>query len=258
MSKLKIAVIQTDIVWENPAENLKHYNKLILSQPGYDLYVLPEMFNTGFTNNTKDYSESIDGFSIESLREISRISAAAICGSLILTESEKSYNAFVFVRPDGSVTKYFKRHLFSYGGEAEMFSRGEERVVVDYLGFRILLQVCYDLRFPVWCRNYDNYDAIIYVANWPVSRRIIYDVLLKARAIENLAYVIACNRTGEDGKNIKYDGGSCIIDFKGETLSFASDNKDAIISAELDKEALKNFRKSFPALDDRDSFEFKF
>jgi predicted amidohydrolase len=258
MSKLKITVIQTDIVWENPAENLKHYNKLILSQPGSDLYVLPEMLNTGFTDNTKDFAETSDGFTLESLREISRISGAAICGSLILTENDKNYNAFVFVRPDGSVTKYFKRHLFKYGGEAEMFSRGEERVVVDYLGFKILLQICYDLRFPVWSRNSDNYDAIIYVANWPASRRNIFDVLIKARAIENLAYVIACNRTGEDGKNIKYDGGSCIIDFKGEMLSYAGDNSDAVISVELDKDALKSFRKSFPALDDRDSFELKF
>lgn len=254
MSKLKVTVLQSDITWENPEENLKNYSRLILSQPGSDLYVLPEMFNTGFTNNTASCAETEDGYSLGKLKEISKISGAAICGSLILREVDKDYNAFVFVKPDGEVVKYYKRHLFGYGGEADMFSQGQDRVIVDYMGFRILLLVCYDLRFPVWSRNNDDYDVLIYVSNWPAARRYAHDTLLKARAIENLAYLVSSNRIGVDGKGIKYDGGSCILDFKGNKIADSENNSASVLTAELDLQTLGEFRKSFPALDDKDSF----
>lgn len=254
MSKINVSVIQSDIVWEDPEANLKNISRLILSEPGTDLFVLPEMFNTGFTNNTRDFAGTTEGNTVGKMKELSRISGSAICGSLILREDEKCYNSFVFVRPDGKVTVYNKRHLFKYGGEAEMFSKGEERVIVEYMGWRILLLVCYDLRFPVWSRNNDDYDMVIYVANWPASRRNIHDILVKARAIENLSYVIACNRVGEDGKGILYTGGSCIVDYKGETIVAAKDNEPDLIKAELDMSLLNDYKKNFPAHMDRDSF----
>jgi len=255
MSKLKISAIQMDVVWENPEENIRNINSYVFSHPGADLYVLPEMFNTGFIDNVTEFGETIEGKSITDLKEISRISSAAICGSIVLKENDKYFNACVFVKPDGSVSVYKKRHLFKYGGEGEMFSRGNERIIVDYLGWRIILMVCYDLRFPVWSRNCDDYDIIVYVSNWPEVRRNIFDVLLRARAIENQAYLISCNRIGEDGKKIKYNGGTCIFNYKGEEMSKAKENELEIVNAELDLDELLAFRKKFPAQSDRESFE---
>ncbi len=252
---MKIGVLQTDIVWENPEANVKKIGELILSEPETDLFVLPEMFNTGFTNNTEEFAELLNGFTIVSLKEFATSSGAAICGSLILRENEKCYNSFVFVKPDGQVSVYNKRHLFGYGGESDMFSKGEERVIVEYMGWRILLLVCYDLRFPVWSRNVDDYDMIIYVANWPNSRRNIHDILVKARAIENSAFVVACNRVGEDGKGISYSGGSCIVNYQGEVIAASQDNEQVLIKSELDISNLYEYKKRFPVHLDRDSFE---
>lgn len=244
-----------NVVWEKTDENIKNINSYIFSHPGSDIYVLPEMFNTGFIDNVADYGETAEGKTISNLKEISRINASAICGSIVLNENERFYNAFVFIKPDGNVTIYKKRHLFEYGGEGDMFSRGKERVIVEYLGWRIILMVCYDLRFPVWSRNCDDYDMMIYVSNWPEVRRSVFDTLLRARAIENQAYLVSCNRIGEDGKNIKYNGGSCILDYKGDVLSQAKNDQPEVISAEADYEELLAFRKKFPAQTDRESFE---
>lgn len=255
MNNLKITTIQTDLVWENPEENVRNIRNLIFLNPGADLYVLPEMFNTGFTDNAVEFGESIDGQTVTLVKEISRISEAAICGSIILNDEGKYYNACLFIKPDGTVAIYKKRHLFKFGGEGDVFSKGNERVVVDYLGWRIILMVCYDLRFPIWSRNCDDYDLMIYVSNWPESRRYMQDILLKARAIENQAYLLSCNRVGEDGKNIKYNGGSCIINYKGEIIVSAQDNKIDVINTELYLDELQLFRKKFPAQGDREFFE---
>jgi len=254
MNKLKVTVIQADIVWENSDENIKQFKDLILSNLGSDLYVLPEMFNTGFTDNTTDFAETIEGKTITAIKAISHESSAAICGSMIIKDGVKNYNSCIFITPDGGLKIYNKRHLFSYGGEAGMFSKGQERVIVEYLGWRIILQICYDLRFPVWSRNTGDYDLMIYVANWPTSRRKIHDILVRARAIENLSHLIACNRIGVDGKGISYNGGSAIIDYKGEIIASAEDNIQNFITVALDKEEQNLFRKSFPALIDRDNF----
>lgn len=254
MSKLKVSVLQTDIIWENAEENLKNYNKLILQNPGSDLYVLPEMFNSGFTNNVYGCAEDDNGKSLTTLSEISRITGAAIATSLILKENDLFYNVFVFVKPDDRIIKYNKRHLFKLGGEGKMFTKGSERVVFEFRGFKILFQVCYDLRFPVWSRNTEGYDLMINVASWPIERRKMFDILLRARAIENLCYVVGCNRIGIDGNNLFYTGGSCIIDPKGEYIALANDEQEEIITATLDTDTIQEYRKSFPALDDKDDF----
>ncbi len=257
MSKLKVSILQLDTVWENLEANLEIVENKILSNPNSDLYVLPEMFNTGFTNNVVEQSESIEGFSVSKLKEFSIKTKSAICGSLIIKDACKYYNSFVFITPDGNITRYDKRHLFKIGGEAEMFTAGEDRVVVKYKGFRFLLQVCYDLRFPVWSRSRNDYDAIIYVANWPAGRRYIYDTLLRARAIENQSFVIATNRIGGDGQGVSYDGGSCIINAKGECLISVEDNSQVVKSISLDIEELNEFRKTFPAHLDADDFNIE-
>jgi omega-amidase len=254
MSKMNVSVIQMDIVWENPEENLKNISKYVLAKPGVDIFVLPEMFNTGFTNNTAEFAEAENGCTLSKIKELARISGAAICGSIILKQAENIYNTFIFVKPEGNVTMYNKRHLFAYGGETEMFTKGEERVVLEYLGFKIILLICYDLRFPVWSRNNDDYDLMIYVANWPATRRQVHDVLIRARAIENQSFVIACNRVGVDGKNISYNGGSAIINYRGDVIVSAKDGAIDQIFGELDLNELAEYKKSFPAHLDRDSF----
>lgn len=255
MNKLKVSSIQINVVWENSEENIRNIRNFIFSNPGYDLYVLPEMFNTGFIDNVSEFGEDLTGKTVTEIKEISRISEAAICGSIVLMEEGKYYNACLFIKPDGSIRVYKKRHLFKYGGEGDVFSKGNDRVIVEYLGWRIILMVCYDLRFPVWSRNCDDYDMMIYVSNWPEVRRSVFDILLRARAIENQAYLVSCNRIGEDGKHIKYNGGSCIIDYKGNAIVTATDNSEEIISAELDLDELQLYKKQFPAQDDRELFE---
>ncbi len=255
MSKLDIAIIQSDIVWENPDENLVRVYEKISNAKQSDIYVLPEMFNTGFTNNVEKFAEKSDGKSVVFLKNLAKEKNAAICASLILSENNKYYNSFLFVKPDGEIIRYDKRHLFKMGGEADMFTGGLNRVVCNYKNVRFLLQICYDLRFPVWSRNRNDYDAIIYIANWPSSRQYIYDTLLSARAIENQSFVIATNRIGEDGNGISYDGGSCFIDAKGKTLIKTGDNREEIIYLVLDLEEQNKYRQNFSAWQDADQFE---
>ncbi|MDD4149915.1 MAG: nitrilase family protein [Bacteroidales bacterium] len=255
MNKLKIAVIQHDIVWEKPEENLQQVSNIIKSAEYADIFVLPEMFNTGFSNNVNDMAENINGDTIKGLKIIAKEKDAAICTSIILTEHNKFYNSFLFIKPDGDIIRYDKRHLFKMGGETDMFTPGKDRIVYNYKGVRFLLLVCYDLRFPVWSRNRNDYDAIIYVSSWPITRRHAHDTLLRARAIENLSHVIATNRIGIDGKNLVYDGGSCIIDPKGYPLAEAKNNEQEVIYAEIDINGQNKFRNSFTALEDADDFD---
>lgn len=258
MSKIKIAVIQYDIVWENQDENIERITKIIKNAEKSDIYVLPEMFNTGFTNNVASAAEDLSGNSINAIKKIARERDAAICGSVILKENDNYYNSFLFVKPDGNVIRYDKRHLFKMGGEVDMFTKGSTRVICDYKGFRFLLQVCYDLRFPVWSRNKSDYDAIIYVANWPASRQDIYQTLLKARAIENQSLVIAANRVGTDENNINYVGGSCFVDAKGVVAKTCNTNSEEIIYHDFDLAEQNKFRNSFPAWQDADDFSIIF
>lgn len=251
---MKISILQLDTFWHDKQKNLEVVERLVSQNYGSDIYVLPEMFATGFSNEVGKLGEPIDGMIVAKMKDIATQHDAAICGSLILEDDGRYYNSFLFVKPDGEIVRYDKRHLFRFGGEADMFSAGNNRVVVDHKGFRILLQVCYDLRFPVWCRNRNDYDMIFYIANWPDSRRSVFDTLVKARAIENQAFVVAVNRVGNDGVGLHYDGGSCIIDFKGEYIGQCTDNEECVITTDLKFEDLMAFRTKFPAWSDADEF----
>lgn len=252
--KLKSLLLETSLHWENQEENRSHFRALLQEQQPnqWDLIVLPEMFSTGFTMNTA-VSEVLvnDEFpSVTLLKEEAARLNAAIVGSLSVREEGKAYNRLFFVRPSGEVSTYNKRHLFSFAGEHKHYEAGQEQCLVEWRGWNILLNICYDLRFPVWTRNemineQPKFDLMIYVANWPSVRAEVWKTLLKARAIENVAYVIGVNRIGEDGNGHAYSGDSAIVNFRGE------------LTQELSLEELNAFREKFPALNDADSFQLK-
>ena len=268
---MKVTILQTDIKWADPDANEKALESALLSSEKSDLYVLPEMWNTGFLavnneNENQNQNEKLSPFTFHlspfTLQELARRFDAAIAGSMDVEEDGKRYNRFYFVTPTDIYT-YDKRHLFSYAGEDKNFTAGKERTIVEWRGMKFLLQVCYDLRFPCFSRNNlkletrnqkpqgSLYDAIIYVANWPDSRRKVWDVLLQARALENQCFVVGVNRVGDD-PNCHYDGGSAIIDAKGKILAQVPDNTAATATAILDMESLNVFRKKFPVLHDAD------
>lgn len=220
--------------------------------PGSDLYVLPEMWSTGFATKPEGMAEN-DGWSLSWMRKTAEKTGAAICGSVAMEEksTKKYFNRFYFVKPDGTTDFYDKRHLFSYGGEHLHYTAGQQRTVVEYCGMRWLLLVCYDLRFPVWSRYNADYDGIIYVASWPVPRIAVWDLLLKARAIENQAVVVGANRVGND-PYCQYCGHSAIIDAKGRPMADDLSGHVTTITSEVKPEDIVAFRSKFRVLDDRD------
>lgn len=248
---MKVSIIQLDIQWADVAENIRRADALIGSNPEADLYVLPEMFSTGFCTDPEGIAEEAEGKSLHWMRDKAAQIDAAIAGSVAVMENGRYYNRFYFVKPDGSVTSYDKKHLFAFGGEHERFTAGTERVVVEFRGVRILLEVCYDLRFPVWSRNQGDYDMILYVASWPAVRVSAWKSLLVARAIENQCYVAGVNRVGSDPSN-EYDGGSMVIDPYGRIISSCQDGFESLASAFIDMDSLEAFRKKFPVLNDAD------
>lgn len=252
---LHIALFQLDLVWESPALNMAKVDQLLDRLPkGTDVVFLPEMFTTGFTMNVSDYGETVDGEAIRWMKKRSREYQVALCGSLIMIEAGLSFNRLVFVETSGEVHVYDKRHLFTMGNEGRYFNKGTERLIVHYKGWRICPLICYDLRFPVWSRNRNEYDLLVYVANWPQSREEVWNTLLKARALENQTYVAGVNRVGVDGQMIVYSGNSQIISPKGVYLAEKPQNEEAIIAAELSRSELVKFRSTFPVLDDADTF----
>ena len=248
---MKISIIQTDIKWADSQANITAADAAVDSAPGSDLYVLPEMFSTGFCTRPEGVAEPYDGRTLAWMKRKAAATGAALAGSVAVCEDGKYYNRFYFVKPDGSVTKYDKKHLFTYGGEHEHFTAGSERVVVEWKGVRILLEICYDLRFPIWSRNRGDYDMIIYVASWPTPRVEAWKSLLTARAIENQCYVAGVNRVGTDPGN-EYSGGSRVIDPYGHIMAQCADGKGEVVSAEIDMNMLEAFRGKFPVLDDAD------
>jgi omega-amidase len=255
-NELKIVGIQAALVWENPEQNTAFFEKKINTlEEGLDLIVLPEMFTTGFTMRPKKVAEKMDGFAVSWMQKIAKEKQIAICGSLVISAAEKFYNRFIFVHPTGEIETYDKRHSFTLAGEDSVYTSGTEKIIIEYKGWRICPLICYDLRFPVWARNTENYDLLIYMANWPVARIKAWDTLLKARAIENMSYVIGVNRTGKDGNNYTYSGNSILIDCLGEELSSLKKNEVGIVAANFVKSEQDRIRKKLGFLADKDSFK---
>jgi omega-amidase len=251
---MKTALIQTNIIWENPSKNRKILlEKINALKESIDLIVLPEMFTTGFTMHPNLVAETMDEATILWLKEIAKAKNCAITGSLVITENDNFYNRMVFVFPDGEIQYYDKKHLFTLAGEDKIYTSGKEKVIVNYKGWKICLQVCYDLRFPVFSRNTENYDLLIYVASWPKVRTNTWDILLKARAVENLSYAIGVNRIGTDNNNFEYIGHSQIIDELGNFIIEPTEN-EGIFIADLDKNKMLETRKKLNFLNDGDKF----
>lgn len=255
MQDLKITLIQTSLYWENPAANLAMLEEKLWQIPEpTDLIVLPEMFTTGFTMSAEQLAEPMNFTTFKWLKQQAEQMKAVICGSYIVKEGGKYFNRLVCMQPDGNFFLYDKRHLFRMANEHHTFTAGSERLIMEVKGWKICPLVCYDLRFPVWSRNMHNaYDLLLYVANWPVPRVAAWNILLQARAVENLCYVAGVNRVGEDGKGLHYPGNSAIINPKGETLH-RMNKEEAIHSEILSGEMLTKFREKFPAHLDADEF----
>ena len=254
---MKIALIQAPLVWENSKANRAYFEDKIKSvSDEIDLVILPEMFTTGFTMEPKNLWETMDGETISLLKQLAAAKNLAITGSLIIKENDKLYNRLVFVFPSGAVEKYDKRHLFSLAGEEEVYTAGREKLIVEYLGWKICPLVCYDLRFPVFARNVEDYDLLIYAANWPTQRIQAWNTLLKARAVENMAYTVGVNRIGEDANEYEHIGHTQVVDFLGNYV-IAPQESEAVFTAELDKKELEEAREKYGFLSDRDYFEIK-
>ena len=259
MQDLRISLIQSDIEWHNPEANRLLLSDKINSLKGQtDLIVLPEMFPTGFTMETKTQFEAMNGPTVHWMRERAIALNAVLCGSLIIKDKGHYYNRVLFVHPGGQVDKYDKRHLFRMAEEDQHFTAGKDALVINLKGWKIKPLICYDLRFPIWARNKAEdgalaYDLLIYVANWPMARVNAWDILLQARAIENLCYCAGINRIGADGNGTAYNGHSACYDFKGNAMSPVLED-NTITTITLDKTALAGYRKAFPAYQDADAF----
>ena len=252
---MKISVIQPDIAWEDKSRNFLNLTALLSPLKNKtDLVILPEMFNTGFSMKPAELSEPPNGETFRWMKSIAEKGNFGVCGSYIVKEDMNFFNRWVFISPGNMTVHYDKRHLFSMGGENSLFSGGKSKLIFSFRGVRISPYICYDLRFPVWSRNRDEYDLMIYAANWPEVRRNAWTILLKARAIENQCYVAGSNRTGTDGEGIRYCGESMIINPHGELIAFAEDEMECSISAELSMTELSAFRKKFPVMNDADDF----
>ncbi|MGI9547287.1 MAG: amidohydrolase [Flavobacteriaceae bacterium] len=253
---IKVALIQTELIWQDPQANRQHISGLLNSlSDKVDLIILPEMFTTGFTMNPEQIPKDQEDKTVSWMSEWAGRKKSAVAGSIIANQGGKYYNRFYFVTPDGERRTYDKRHTFTLAGEDKIFTRGTDRLVIPYLGFKICPMICYDLRFPVWSRNTDDFDVLIYAANWPSARVEAWDILLKARAIENMVYCIGVNRIGSDENGLLYAGHSAVYDSLGEALVFS--DKDEILLAELDKNHLETTREQLKFLQDRDSFNLQ-
>jgi len=251
---MKIALIQTSLTWENPIENRSHLAQKITGfMEDVDVIVLPEMFSSGFTMNSQKVAETMQGETILWLQHMAKAKNCAIIGSLVITENENYYNRLVFVFPTGEIQHYDKRHLFTLAGEDKVYTSGTQKLIVNYKGFKICPLVCYDLRFPVFSRNVEDYDVLLYVANWPKPRINAWDILLKARAVENMCYVIGVNRIGTDANKNDYIGHSQAVDFLGNYL-LEPQQSEGIFIVHLNKEQVLETRKKLAFLNDRDKF----
>jgi omega-amidase len=256
-ANLRVTLIQADLAWQDPATNRRNLAAHFRGLAGHtDLIVLPEMFTTGFSMAAASLAETMAGATVGWLREEAAAIGCAITGSLIVEEGGQHYNRLVWATPDGSLAHYDKRHLFRMAREQEHYSSGDRRLVVELKGWRLCPLVCYDLRFPVWSRSRGDYDVLLYVANWPSRRRCAWSALLRARAIENVCYVVGVNRVGRDGNGASYSGDSVALDFLGQVLGGDRDG-DFVETVVLDRESLATFRRDFPVHLDADDFELR-
>jgi len=252
---LRVTLCQLSIVWEDIPANLYRIKKLIDDHDDRgDLIILPETFTTGFTMAAERFSETMKDHTVTWMREMASVWQATLIGSIIIRHGKKYYNRLIIMPADGSLQYYDKRHLFRMSGEHQHFSSGAGKLIFSVNGWNIYPLICYDLRFPIWSRNRNNYDVLIYIANWPETRQEVWKSLLKARAIENYCYVIGINRTGTDGQGIRYSGESMVFDFKGQTLVNMGNKSDYIYTIDLDFNELMEFRKKFPVFLDADDF----
>lgn len=252
MQNLTIALVQQEIVPNNPQHNLDTFAKAISHLTNVDLVILPEVFTTGFCSNARNYAEHVDGTAYQWMAEHAKKLNAVITGSLVVKLENTHVNRLVWMRPDGTYTHYDKRHLFRMAGEHERYASGNDRVLVELKGWRILPLICYDLRFPVWSRNCNDYDLALYVANWPSARALHWNRLLQARAIENLSYVAGVNRVGMDEKHQHYSGDSSVFSSTGEVVFTSQEPGTFVVELFVDK--LKEHRTNFPAHMDADEF----
>ncbi len=259
MDTLRVALIQTDIVWEDKRANLANCAATLAHLTGdCDLAILPEMFTTGFSMNADTLAEPVEGETLTTIKRWAAEYDMAIAGSIIARDGQGCHNRGFFVTPEGETTYYDKRHLFRMGEEGRHFQAGIRRPIIHYRGWNILLQVCYDLRFPVWCRNVGNeYDLLIFVASWPQSRAHVWRSLLVARAIENSAYVCGVNRVGVDGASLIYRGDTMAIGVKGNVIAEAEPMRSQVLRAELSLPQLRLFREKFPVWKDADDFTLR-
>jgi predicted amidohydrolase len=255
--ELKVCMLQTDLVWENPAQNRIHFEtKIKAIATDVDLIVLPEMCTTGFTMHAQKLAEKMNGISVSWMQQLAKEKEAAIIGSLIISENNKFYNRLLFVHPSGKIDPYDKRHSFTLAKEHEVYTPGNNKLIVTYKGWKICPFICYDLRFPVWSRNSENYDVLVYVASWPKPRITAWTSLLQARAIENMAYTIGVNRVGEDLNGHEYPGHSAIFDCLGNQLASFKEDEEGIARVTFMKSKQDTIRKKLNFLNDKDPFEF--
>ena len=253
MAQISASIIQAQIKWHDPSHNIAHFAQLIAKvNPDTDLIILPEMWSSGFTMKAHLYHDH-DLKALDAMKSWSKEKDALIIGSLIVKEQEQYFNRSYIIKDGEVAAQYDKKHLFGYAGENRFFQPGEDKVIYEYKGFRICPMICYDLRFPVWCRNIEDYDILVFSANWPDKRIEAWDSLLKSRSIENQCYVLACNCIGEDVWHNNYTGHSSAYAYDGAQLAF-SENEESILTCSLDKEKMLAYREALPFLKDRDQF----
>ncbi len=255
MENLKITIIQPDIIWEDAAANLSKYELMLAQVEKTDLIILPEMFTSGFSMHPEKLKETMDGPSVQWMKELAANKDAAVVGSLIIEEAGKIYNRAIWIFPDEEMECYDKHHLYTMGQEHLHYSPGNLKTIVTYKGWRFCPLICYDLRFPVWARNAEDYDVLIYMANWPSPRHHVWKNLLVARAIENQCYCVGVNRSGSDGAGLNYLGDSAMVSAKG--FAEFMGEKEGVQTFEISYSELQIFRKVFPLLNDRDEFQVK-
>lgn len=254
--ELKIALIQSSLVWENPEENRQAFSEKIENiSSDTDIIILPEMFTTGFTMNPSKIDASEGKKTVQWMQQIANTKNVAVVGSIVYNAGDENYNRLWFVKPNEAPSFYDKCHTFTLAGEDKIYKAGTLKLIVEYKGFKFCPLICYDLRFPVWARNVENYDVLIYVANWPKVRVGAWDALLKARAIENMVYCIGVNRIGFDGVGHEYSGHSAVYNSLGDCVAYS--DKEEIIYATLSKEHIDATREKLKFLNDKDDFTLK-